>query len=323
MTHSMLVCVSHSPIIMIRAKPPREEPEISRLYQQCVAEIERYDPDVVVVFGSDHYSGFHLDMMPSYCIGLQARAEHDVGGFGGKLDVPVQEALRLIESLQRAGFDPAASHGMTVDHAFSQPIHRLLGGLDARPVIPVFLNAIAPPLPTFARIRELGTTIGLAMAQRGLKTLYLGSGGLSHHPTRYYPLSGTAAPEVQAWQMHAELGGSMSREEWFSRLRDMHEEGAAMLVDGRRTRADIKLNPEFDAAFLDMAMNLDFERTRSWEAGNVIETAGIGAMELLAWVAAGEAYKAADGRMPHASLYAPTLEYGIGYGMLCAGGAGP
>ncbi len=323
MTQSMLVCVSHSPIIMIRAKAPPEEPEITRLYQQCIAEIERYDPDVVVVFGSDHYSGFHLDMMPSYCVGLQAQAEHDVGGFGGDLDVPAPEALRLIEALQHAGFDPAASRRMTVDHAFSQPIHRLLGGLAARPVIPVFLNAIAPPLPTFARIRALGTAVGQAMQQRGLKTLYIGSGGLSHHPTRYYPLSGNATPEVEAWQMRAERGGSMSRDEWFTRLRDMHEEGAVMLVDGRRTRADIKLNPEFDAAFLRMAMNLDFSQTQTWEANQVIDTAGIGAMELLAWVAAGEAYKAGDGRMPHASLYAPALEYGIGYGMLCAGGANP
>ena len=30
---SMLACVSHSPIIMIRAKPPAEEPEINALYQ--------------------------------------------------------------------------------------------------------------------------------------------------------------------------------------------------------------------------------------------------------------------------------------------------
>ncbi|HKJ75209.1 MAG TPA: 3-carboxyethylcatechol 2,3-dioxygenase, partial [Alphaproteobacteria bacterium] len=95
---SMLACVSHSPIIMIRAKPPKEEPEIEALYGDCVQAIERFDPEQVIIFGSDHFAGFHLRVMPAYCVGLAAEAVDDVGGFGGKLDVPQDSALALVKS---------------------------------------------------------------------------------------------------------------------------------------------------------------------------------------------------------------------------------
>ena len=142
---SMLACVSHSPIIMIRAKPPAEEPEINALYQDCIDAIHEFDPERVIIFGSDHFAGFHLRVMPAYCVGLAAEAVDDVGGFGGKLDVPQEDALALAKSLRANGFDPALSYEMRVDHAFSQPLHRLMGALDRYPVIPIFIGALAPP----------------------------------------------------------------------------------------------------------------------------------------------------------------------------------
>ena len=319
--NGMLVCVSHSPIIMIRSRPPAQEEDMLDLYARCREEIRRFSPELVVVFGTDHYAGFHLNMMPPYCLGLAAEAVDDVGGFGGRLDVPAEVARDVAETLYDEGFDSAVSHRMTVDHGFSQPLHRLLGALDALPTLPVFVNAMAPPLPRFGRTRRLGEVLGRGLGRLGKRILFIGSGGLSHHPTRYYPAVGEAAPEVAAWQMEAERGGTWSRDEWFDRLRAMHVEGADMLADGRRTREDIRLNPGFDEAFMDMTRRLDFAETDRWQAGPTIRQAGIGAMELQTWVAAAQAYKEMDGRAPHASLYVPALEYGVGYGMAVAGGA--
>jgi 2,3-dihydroxyphenylpropionate 1,2-dioxygenase len=318
----MMVCVSHSPIIMIRDRAPAEEPEILATYGRAAEEIKRFDPELVIAIASDHFAGFHLSLTPPYCVGLDAHAIGDVGGFAGPLAVPRDEALKLLEGLREAGFDPAVSYRMRLDHAFSQPLHRLLGGLDRYPVIPLFVNAIVPPLLPCGRSRALGAALGRHLRACGKRVLVIGSGGLSHHPTRYYPAPADASPEVYAWELDGERGGSMSEAQWLERLHDMHVEGATMLVDGRRTREDICLNPDFDRQFMAMATRMDLQPVEAWSPSETVARAGIGSMELHAWVAAIEAYRGFDGRPPHDQIYAPTLEYGIGYGMLVAGGIG-
>lgn len=314
-----LVCVSHSPIIMIRAKPPAQEAQINAYYQRTVEAIERFDPELVIVFGSDHFTGFFYSLMPAYCVGTEAEAVDDVGGFAGKLKVPADAAVALVEHLRDSGFDPALSRRMKVDHAFSQPLHRMLGALDARPVIPVFIGALCEPLMRFSRSRALGAAVGAYAAASGQRVLLLGSGGLSHHPTRYYPLLGEASPEVHQWQQGGELSGVMTEAHWLNRLREMHEEGATMLVDGRRTERDICLNPAFDEWFMQTLQAGQFDALDALQPQHTVQQAGIGSMELHAWIAAAAAYRAAGGGAVDESLYVPALEYGIGYGMLTAG----
>ena len=315
---SMLVCVSHSPIIMIRARPPADEPAILAFYEECRRTIEDYQPEQVIVFGTDHFAGFHYSLMPAFCVGLKARAVDDVGGFPGALRVPAENALDLIGCVREEGFDPAVSRDMRIDHGFSQPLHRLLGGLDRYPTIPVFIGALSPPFLPFARSRHFGAAVGRYFRMSGKRTLIVGSGGLSHHPTRYYPLLGEAEPEVSTWQMHGEAGGGMTADIWFSRLRRMHEEGAVMLTDGRRTPADIRLNEQIDREFLAEVMTGDLARVDAWAPDAMVACAGVGFLEVHTWVAAAAAHAAAGGRLPMKSLYSPTLEYGIGYGMVLA-----
>ncbi len=315
---TMLVCVSHSPIIMIRARPPADEPKILAFYEECRRAITDYAPEQVIVFGSDHFAGFHYSLMPAFCVGLKASAVDDVGGFPGSLRVPGEDALALVGQVRAEGFDPAVSWDMRIDHGFSQPLHRLLGGLDRFHTIPIFIGAQSPPFLPFARSRHFGAAVGRYLRHSGKRSLLLGSGGLSHHPTRYYPLMGAAEPDVHAWQMHGEAGGSMSSDIWFSRLRRMHEEGALMLTDGRRTPADIRLNEEIDRDFLDQVMTGNLGEVDAWIPEAMVERAGIGFLEVHTWIAAAAAHAAAGGRLPAKSIYSPTLEYGIGYGMVLA-----
>lgn len=319
----MLVCVSHSPIIIMREKPPAEEPAILDVYQRASDEISAFDPELVVIFGTDHYAGFHLDLMPPYCIGFAAKTLGDVGGFAGELDVPRDVAVALVESLYQQGFDPAVSHDMRIDHGFSQPLHRLLGGVGARPVVPVFINVMSAPIPSFKRSRQLGGAAGLALRDSGKRVLWIGSGGLSHHPARYYPSPDDAPEDVADWQRHGPASTRVSPEQWFERLHEMHVEGARMLADGRRTPREIHLNPEFDRQFMQLMERGDVSSVDAWDAGAIRRTAGMGSLELQAWVAAMQAYGATNETMPHLSYYAPTLEYGGGYGMVVAGGLRP
>ena len=312
---SMLVGVSHSPIIMIRARPPAEEPAILALYADCAAAIERFAPECIVIFGSDHFAGFFYSNMPAYCLGLAATAVDDVGGFPGPLDVPTASATALLLHLRRDGFDPSHSQQMKIDHAFSQPLRRLTGALDRYPTIPVFIGALAPPFLAFARSRALGESVGRYFAASGKRVLYIGSGGLSHHPTRYYPLPGEATSSVAAWQLAGPQGGSLSEAQWLRKLYDDHVTGADMLVSGQRTAADIRLNPGFDREFMAHFVAGELDALAALDADDCFARAGIGSLELHTWIAALAAQRAAGGALPSRQIYAPTLEYGIGYGM--------
>jgi 2,3-dihydroxyphenylpropionate 1,2-dioxygenase len=310
-----LVCVSHSPLILHRARAPMEEPALLAEYTRCVAAIEAMRPDRVVIFATDHFAGFPYSNMPAFCIGLAGHAIGDIGGFEGKLDVPREDALGLIQALRAAGFDPSWSQEMRVDHAFSQPLHRLLGGLGAYPVIPIFLGSLVPPYLPYRRTRDFGAAVGEALARLEGTTLYIGSGGLSHHPDRYFPLLGDATPDVYAYQLDGSAGGSFTDEQWLTRLHEMHAEGAEMLVDGRRTAEDVHLNPDFDREFLAVIESGDLAAFDSRTPEEVMAVAGFGALELHAWLAAAAAYEAAGGSVRTHSIYAPALEYGLGYGM--------
>jgi 2,3-dihydroxyphenylpropionate 1,2-dioxygenase len=313
---TMLVCVSHSPIILVRDRAPAEEPQILELYESCRRAVSQFDPELIVIFGCDHFAGFFLATMPAYCIGLaEAEAVPDVGGFAGKLRVPPDIARELLLAIRAAGFDPAISYQMTLDHGFSQPLHRLTGGLDRYPTVPIFIGSLAPPLLPFARSRAFGAAVGEWLLRSSRRALIIGSGGLSHHPTRYFPLLGEGVAPVAAWQMSGARAGTFTAEQWFEKLLNDHLEGAKMLTSGRRTCSDIRLNPEFDRWFMRELAAGNVATLAAIESQKAFETAGVGSLELHTWVAALAAQLCAGGPSPVHHLYAPTLEYGIGYGM--------
>jgi 2,3-dihydroxyphenylpropionate 1,2-dioxygenase len=302
---------------MIRARAPDEEPVLLDHLRRGRAMIEAFDPELIIFFGTDHFAGFHLSLMPSFCIGLnECVAVDDVGGHPGRLAVDKASALALLDHLRGEGFDPATSQKMRVDHAFSQPLYRLFGRNDRYPIVPIFLSVLTEPFAPFKRSRLFGQSVGRFAAASGKRILIIGTGGLSHHPTRYFPLPEDAEPDVYAYQLDGDRGGGAFDDPlWFKRLLDMHIEGADMLISGRRTRADIRLNPEMDQQFLATLKERDLEAFDEWGRREMIDIAGVGFMELHSWIAAAAADREAGDTLPLTTVYAPTLEYGIGYGM--------
>lgn len=313
-----LVCASHSPLMYCYARPPACHAQTERLFAARAADVRAFDPELVIVFGPDHYNGFFLRVMPPFCAGLAATAAADIGGFPGKLDVPQALAAACIEQVRMGGVDVAVSYDMTVDHGFSQTMFRVLGTLDAYPSIPIFVNAIAPPYIPFHRSRALGQAVGRFALTLGKRVLFLASGGMSHNPTRYYPKYGSGDASVTAYQLAGGRGEGLTHAQWLERLDVMHHEGAKMLVDGSRTRADIKLNPEVDQMFLDILSSRELERVDSLDPTQLVESAGIGSLEMHTWVAAAAANLAAGGALPKVDIYAEALEYGIAFGMMHA-----
>ena len=67
-----------------------------------------------------------------------------------------QTALELIDHVRAEDFDVAVSYRMPVDHGFVQMWEAVLGDFKSIPILPIFVNAAAPPVPTYRRARQLG-----------------------------------------------------------------------------------------------------------------------------------------------------------------------
>ena len=70
--------------------------------------------------------------------------------------------------------------------------------------------------------------------------------------------------------------------------------------------------------FLDTVTSGRLETFDAWRPAELLESAGIGFLELHSWIAACAAHLAAGGSLPEEAIYAETLEYGIGFGMIHA-----
>ncbi len=68
------------------------------------------------------------------------------------------------------------------------------------------------------------------------------------------------------------------------------------------TAKDFRLNKAFDADFLRLFLAGDYQAFDAWEPDEVIEKAGVGAIEIQQWIAAGSAAKAFESRSQHARL---------------------
>lgn len=314
-----LICSSHSPLMNMFAKEPEDHGRIRALFNRIKAETESFHPQLVVVLGCDHFNGFFLNCMPSFCLGTSCEAVNDVGGTPGVFNV-IPEALEICKGLREHGLDMAVSMNMKVDHGFSQTMNYVLGSLDGYPTLPIFVNSIAPPYVPFHRSRVLGETLGSLLKEHKMeRILIIATGGMSHNPTRYYPNPSDADELVRHYQMNGPAEEGLSHSQWLKRLDEMHHEGAKMLVDGRRTRADIKMNPELDKLF---AKSLCENPTvlDDWDNEKLIEEGGIGFTELHTWVAAAALFRSlSPDKTINFEIYSETLEYGIGYGALTGG----
>ena len=314
-----LVCASHSPLLYCYAREPEDWEGLQQAFTVRAQAVAEFDPELVIAFGSDHFNGFFLKTMPAFCVGLSAEAAGDIGGFAGPLNVPEGTAAACVEHLRANDVDAGVSYRMTIDHAFSQTITVMLGSLVARPVIPIFISCITTPFVPFRRTRLLGEAIGRFALTLNRRVLFLASGGMSHHPTRYYPEHGAGEPEVEAWKLSGgDDPGSLTPAQWLDRLEVMHHEGAEMIVRGERTAKDMRLNAQSDRRFLGLLTQNRLEEYDDWDQDQLVETGGIGSMELHAWIAAAAAHKSAGGSMPVQDFYSVMPELGIAAGIVHA-----
>lgn len=150
------------------------------------SRIRRARPDVLVVVSPDHWVNFFIDNYPAVCLGVGAThagpPEPWMGGFPFKqIGGHPAFATHLAATALAAGFEPSLSHRLALDHGFCIPLWK--AGLDALPaIVPMIVNSIEPPLPSFRRCYAWGELIAQAAASYpgALRVAVLGTGGLSH-----------------------------------------------------------------------------------------------------------------------------------------------
>jgi hypothetical protein len=176
--------VPHNP--MAPATVEREGPEspTGKLYAAVRREIEAVEPDVLLVFDSDHLSTFFFNNLPIFCVGISDTTigPNDTNSGLPRRSVSVNESLatEVFRTGIASNFDLARSHEFEIDHSIMVPLHFLTPSLQV-PIVPVFINGLAPPLPSARRCHELGQAVGQAIRTWPSKTrvAILASGSFS------------------------------------------------------------------------------------------------------------------------------------------------
>jgi 2,3-dihydroxyphenylpropionate 1,2-dioxygenase len=301
--------MSHSPLLDLTTQRDELEQDVRGALGVARDFATSFNPDIVVIFVPDHYNGFFYKQLPPFCLGTAASAVGDWNSLSGELKVPTELARECAAFVLREGVDLATAHGMSVDHATAQPMQELFGSLDARPVIPVFINSAAPPLAPLFRARALGAAIGRFFAHREERVLFIGSGGISHDPP--VPSLATAPPPV----VERLISGRPATPEELDRKHQGGIDEGLRLAAGTSERKP--LNPEWDAQFLDLVTSGDFATLDTW-TDEQIGVYGAGAQEIRTWVAAYAALGASGPWTNSYRYYRPIPEYIAGFGVTTA-----
>lgn len=166
-----LIGVPHDPTLPIaarmRADGKAHPGAIAAL--DCFAELRaRLDlakPDAIVMCGSDHLNQWFFDNMAPFMIGKASRMKgpfpSEARAWGLETcDLPIHRALarHILKHGYEKDIDFAFSDEFVADHSFTIPLNFLRPEND-RPVVPVFVNLLAPPVPPGRRYAAVGDAI--------------------------------------------------------------------------------------------------------------------------------------------------------------------
>lgn len=306
-----LHCMSHSPLYGHVDPEPAVLNEVNQVIQDARQRIAAFAPELVILFTPDHFNGFFYDVMPSFCIGMAAHAIGDFGTLAGPLAVPQDLAESCANAVLESGVDCAVSYRMQLDHGAAQPLEFLIGGLQTIPVIPVFVNSVATPLPSFQRARLLGEAIGQWARSLDKRVLFLGSGGLSHQPPvpELAKVDGLMADRLKG------SGRYLPADEREARTQRVINAAKKFVQDENSLHP---LNPEWDQYFLSVLVAGDLSVLDAVINQELSDKAGKSTHEVKTWVAACAALSSFGPYQTSDKYYRPITEWIAGFGSLSA-----
>src|ERR1700683_166645 len=145
-------------------RPPFADEWVAKI-EAFRATLTRAAPDVLVSVGSDHFPQLWLDNSPQFLVGkapfFDANWYNEEREFGlPRMRLAGDESLAafLLRSGLDQGFDLAFSNELRIAHSVPCPITPLRPRADL-PIVPVYTNIFAPPMPQPSRFVALGRAI--------------------------------------------------------------------------------------------------------------------------------------------------------------------
>jgi protocatechuate 4,5-dioxygenase beta chain len=118
-------------------------------------------PDVIVMFDSDHINTYFLNNLPTFSVGIgDTTAGPNDQTRMPRYELPLHPTLgaHLRASGIASGFDLALLQDFEVDHSILVPLHFVTPRMDV-PVVPVYINGLVPPIPGAKRCYALGEAV--------------------------------------------------------------------------------------------------------------------------------------------------------------------
>jgi 2,3-dihydroxyphenylpropionate 1,2-dioxygenase len=200
---------------------------------------------------------------------------------------------------------------MDVDHGMTQLLTQLFDWPALPPMLPVFVNCAAPPLPPLVRVQALGEALGAFVATRSERVLLTASGGLSHDPP--IPVLAQATDPVRERLI---TGGTLSPEARAARQQRVIDDAVAQTA-GASPRTP--LNSDWDQHFLSRLAVLDFAAITRMDDASITRDGGCGGHEIRSWLAVAAAARAAGIASLDRRYYHAIPEWVAGYALMTAG----
>lgn len=305
-----LKCLSHTPLRGLNDPGADVVREVDEILAKARAEVEAFDPELIVVFAPDHYNGLFYDLMPPFVIATAADSVGDYQTQLGPLSVDKDLALEMAKFILDSDIDIAISHRLQVDHGCTQTLEEMTGSLTRYPVIPIIINSVAPPFGPYRRVRKLGEAVGKFLAKLDKRVLILGTGGLSHEPP--VPLLAGAPEEIANFL----IAGRNPTPEF--RAARQARTIAAGKIFGTPACELTPLNADWDLAFMQLLQDGRLAEIDDFSIEEISRAAGRSTHEIRTWVAAFAALAAAGSYTARQDYYRPINEWIAGYGVLSA-----
>ena len=127
--------------------------------KQVREQVEKAEPDLIIEVDSDHFVNFFYNNLPSFCVGMAEEAQGPQETWCPMPRYTVRGHVTLAKSLlcydMNTKFDLATAHELHLNHSLMIPLHFLNPSMEL-PVIPIYTNGFASPLPLATRCFSLG-----------------------------------------------------------------------------------------------------------------------------------------------------------------------
>ena len=180
-------CSSHAPMMSSarEAAPEQQRNNFFGALDWIRDEAASRGVQACVVLSNEHFTNFFLENFPQTCIGLGERNWGPTEEWLpiDKMWIPGHPGLanHIAQHTLNAGFDPAFSHQLELDHGIMTVYYELDHDMKL-PLVPIVQNCAVPPLMPVRRAYEFGKALGDAIrSYDGLdRVAVIGAGGLSH-----------------------------------------------------------------------------------------------------------------------------------------------